>query len=380
MLIGQNTTRAKQFNKKIILEIIRKYQPIPRHEIAEKTKLTRGTISNISSELIEEGLISVSGNLDEEQARAGRRSVALEINKNAIHVIGIHISMKRIQIGLVNLTGEIVSKTYVDIHEDASTSSFNDLLIATIRQFINSVGNIKISSIGVGTSGFLNINKEVILKSNNLGIIDYPIVNEVQSAFGIPVYLENNVKAMALAEKMFGAGKVNSNFMTIYLGEGIGSGIVINNSLFQGDSIGTGEFGHVTYLPDGIPCWCGNNGCIERYASETVLLQKLEIPTVNELIKKIKGNNKDAVRELEKAGEKIGITLASLLNIIHFPVVIFSGKLANEKLPLLDAVKRIVNSRSPKIVNESVQIQQSLLGEDIGLLGSASLFLSEVYN
>src|SRR5699024_8554018 len=99
-LIGQNTMRTKKFNKKIVLEIIRKYQPISRHEIAEKAKLTRGTISNISSELIEEGLIKTQGNLNEEQVKVGRKSIALEINENVIHVIGIHISMKRIQIGL----------------------------------------------------------------------------------------------------------------------------------------------------------------------------------------------------------------------------------------------------------------------------------------
>src|SRR5699024_6089651 len=191
---------------------------ISRHEIAEKAKLTRGTISNISSELIEEGLIKTQGNLNEEQVKVGRKSIALEINENVIHVIGIHISMKRIQISLIDLYGNIVKKMNVNIDDNTSTSSFNDLLLTTINRFINKVGDTEISAIGVGISGFLDSNKEIVLRSNNLGIIDYPIVKKIQSQFDIPVYLENNVKAMALAEKMFAAGKYNSNFITIYLG------------------------------------------------------------------------------------------------------------------------------------------------------------------
>lgn len=379
-LIGQNTTRTKQLNKEIVFEIIRKHQPIPRHEIAEKTLLTRGTISNIVSDLIAEDLIKTSGTLLEEKERAGRRSVALKINSDAIHIIGIHISMRYIQFGLINLNGDLINKELVNIAEDTSTDTLNKQLLSMLNSFLMKINSTSISAIGVGVSGLVNQRGDVLVKSNHLGIKDYPIAANIQSVIDVPVYLENNAKAMANAEKMFGVGKSYSDFLAIYLGEGIGSGMVINDKLFHGNSIGIGEFGHMTYLPDGIRCWCGNRGCIERYTSEKELLKRLDISSIHELYKKVDENNSEILRGLESAGQKIGITLTSLLNMLRFPVIIFSGNLADKRLPLLSEVERIVNQYSYDSDHSPVLIHRTSLGSNIGLLGAASLALTNVFN
>src|SRR5699024_101768 len=188
-----------------------------------------------------------------------------------------------------------------------------------INIFITKEANDKnIKAIGIGVSGVINANKDTVIKSNHFNLNEYSIVKSIQSFFNIPIYLENNVKSMANAERMFGAGKYNSNFLSIHIGEGIGSGMIINDTLFHENSIGLGEFGHMTYLPDGIPCWCGNRGCIERYASENEILQRLNISSIKKLFDLINDKNTNVLRELDNVGRKVGIVLVSLVNMLRF--------------------------------------------------------------
>jgi len=380
-LIGQNTTRTKQLNKKIVLDIIRKYQPIPRYKIAEKMQLTRGTISNIVSELIKEDLIQAGGIFNEKEGRVGPRSVALELNSNAMHIIGVHISMKHVEIGLVNLSGDLLKLQNIEISQDITNNKLDQLLLYNLNIFITKEANDKnIKAIGIGVSGVVNANKDTVIKSNHFNLNEYSIVKSIQSFFNIPIYLENNVKSMANAERMFGAGKYNSNFLSIYLGDGIGSGMVINDTLFHENSIGLGEFGHMTYLPDGIPCWCGNRGCLERYASESEILNRLNLGNIEELQIKVNNNDVYTLRELKNAGEKIGIVLTSLVNILRFSEVIFSGNLVDDKYPLLNSIDYTVNKNAYNSYNKRVNVYRTSLGKNIGILGSASLALESVFD
>jgi len=381
MLLGQNTTRTKQLNKQLVLNIIRKYQPIPRYKIAKKTQLTRGTISNIVSELIEEDLITSGGAFNEDKNRVGPRSVALEINGEALQIIGVHISMNSIQIGLVNLNGELLRFQNIKIQQLITNEGLNELLINHLNSFIfEETREEKVKAIGIGVSGIVDSKKDVVIKSNHLNIDNYHIVEYLQTFFKVPIYLENNVKSMANAERMFGAGKYNSNFLSIHIGEGIGSGMIINDTLFHENSIGLGEFGHMTYLPDGIPCWCGNRGCIERYASENEILQRLNISSIKKLFDLINDKNTNVLRELDNVGRKVGIVLVSLVNMLRFSEVIFSGNLADKDLPLLNAVNETVNTSAYNSNNKRINIHQTSLGKNIGVLGAASLALESVYS
>ena len=114
-----------------------------------------------------------------------------------------------------------------------------------------------------------------IIRGNEIipGWIGTNLVERLESRFNLPAVLENDVNCAALGEKWLGAGKGQDNFICLTIGTGIGGGIVLNGSIFRGDTCVAGEFGHIQVVKDGVQCLCGKKGCYERYASAAALLR-----------------------------------------------------------------------------------------------------------
>lgn len=372
--IGQNTSRTKQINQSLVLKTLMKYQPISRQEIAEKTKLTPATITNITSQLLKDEYISEIGNVGNSKKGAGRRSVALGLNGDVIHVIGIHISLTETHIGLVNLNGEIKKEQISELPGSLNKKLFLDYLKKEIETFMEQTPESIIQSIGIGAPGLVDFKQGKIVNADHLGLKDVDLSREIEKIFNKTVLLDNNVRAMTLAEKVFGDGRFHSDFMTIFLGDGIGSGMVLNDLVYRGGSTGAGEFGHMTYMPGGIKCWCGNQGCIERYASEAEILYHLNL-SFEELKRMVENQETAAIEQLEHAGEQIGSVLTSVINMLHVPKVIMSGRLASDEYPLTKMVDKTLHERSFLARQQHVMVEPSQLGEKIGLMGAASLAL-----
>ncbi|MFB5662533.1 ROK family protein [Alteribacillus sp. HJP-4] len=372
MLVGQNTSRTKQINKSLVLQMIMKYQPISRQEIAEKTKLTRATITNITSTLIQEDYIRILGDMEEGKARAGRRSVALEINGNSTHVLGVHISLSDIEIGLINLNGNVVKEETIRLPKKMTAETFLRMLTSEMEAFVNNLHGITVHSIGIGALGLIDFHSGKLLNADHLGLKNIDVTAHIEKHFQIPVFLDNNVRAMTLAEKIFGKGTLHTDFIHIFIGQGIGAGFVIEEKLFRGGITGAGEFGHMTYIPGGEPCWCGNFGCLERYASEAAVLDKLQI-SFEELQISLQHKDEQTLQALVAAGEQIGTVLTSVMNMLHVPKVIISGRLAQSDFPVLPTIEKIVNERSFLARQQRVAVESSGLASHIGLIGAASL-------
>jgi N-acetylglucosamine repressor len=373
--IGQNTLRTKVINKSLVLQTLLDWGQISRQQIAEITSLTPATITNIAGKLIEEGLVKETGTIEGRDSRAGRKSVALDLREDTIKVIGVHIRLDYIEIGLVNLKGQLEQRHNVVMPPNISETEFQKLLTEKLTNFIDENKGISISAIGIGALGLVNFEEGEILSAINLGWSHMNLSSHIQKKFHVPVYIDNNVRAMTLAEKMFGQSKRLNNFMSIYIGQGIGAGLVINGQIYRGGITGAGEFGHMTYIPDGQPCWCGNRGCLERYASEAAITKTLNNISIPDMLEAANRGDLDTLSVLETAGESIAVVLTSFINMFHIQKVTFGGKLANEKYPLVKKIREIVNERSFLARQEEVKVEVTEMGENIGLLGAASLAL-----
>ncbi|MDQ1913442.1 ROK family transcriptional regulator [Paenibacillus sp. GD4] len=369
--VGHNTARTKQMNRSLVLQTLFRHSLISRQEIAELTKLTPATITNITRELMNDNLITEAGSLS--ASGTGRRRIGMELNADAYWVLGVHISLRRLEIGSVNLKGEVEDP---EVHELSSlnTEEFLRLLQELLERYISNRPGRIFRAIGAGIFGFVSFRTGVVNWIHS-GWTHIPLAAWLEERFGLPAYVDNNVRAMALGEKMFGDSKDISDFMSVFIGTGIGSGLVINDTIFRSGYMETGEFGfgHMTYIPDGIPCWCGNRGCLERYASESSILETLGLSKMDELLSKYREQDPKAVALLHETGRIIGKVLVSFLNMLHVKRIVIGGRLASKELPLLKEIREIVRERSVTMRYSQIEITASTLGREIGMISAAAL-------
>ncbi|OLO26582.1 hypothetical protein BTA37_27690 [Priestia megaterium] len=375
MLKGQNTTRTKQLNQSLVLKLLLQNGPMSRQQISEITDLTPATITYISAELIEQGLVMEKGDLQNTKPRAGRKSVALDLNGDSYWVLGINTSMEKLKMGLVNLKGMITDVQSIPVPSKFNTEEFLSFLAKQIKMYLQAHPEVKVSGVGIGALGAVDLEKGKLLGNDRLGWPDVDLISYLQKEITVPIFLDNNVSAMTLAEKMFGNSKQFTDFMCIYLGHRIGAGLVLKNELYRNGRTGAGEFGHMTYMPEGRTCWCGNKGCLNQYASEEAILNELQATNVDEVLQRAVDGEVQTINTLEKAAECISIVLSSFINMVNLKKVVLCGTLSSFLLPVADIIRKEVNQRPYLARIDHIEIESSKLGDNIEVIGAGGLAL-----
>lgn len=374
-LIGHNMTRTKITNKSLILQSLLRFGSISRQQISELTQLTPATITNLSRELIEEGLLRELGDMEQAQKRVGRKSISLDLNDDMYWVLAIFVHKTKIDFGLVNLKGKVMQRKEVTIKPKLDQTKFLDLLEHEIRAYIEKYNNEHICAIGISTMGRVNFEQGILLHEETLQWHNVPVVDTLMNKFNLPVYMDNDARAMTLGEQLYGKSKLESDFLYVFIGdEGIGSGLVLANQIYRGGTSGASQFGHMTYLPDGEPCWCGNKGCVELYASIPALLKELKMDET-EFLTSMSAKEPETMTALSNAGERIGIALTSFINFIYVEKIIISSIIADEEYPFIHKVRETISQRSFIAKHNQIDIVSSSIKQDVGLIGAASLAL-----
>src|ERR1051326_3297887 len=236
--------------------------------------------------------------------------------------------------------------------------------------------------VGIGVPGFIIIEKGIIVGSNNLPDFEgVPIRDEIEKLLGARVVLENDANAAAVGEKWMGAGKGVNDLVLLTLGTGIGGGIISGGKLIRGFVGMGGELGHITVVPNGNPCGCGNRGCLEKHASATAISAMARLTQLGHDLSAAQvydlavGGNEKAKAIFEAMGEYLGIALAMLVNTFNFPLYLLSGG----PLPAWDyfapTMFAEVKRRSFTYRNTETHIERATLGNEAGLFGAAYLGL-----
>ena len=258
-------------------------------------------------------------------------------------------------------------------------------IVSTIGKVRDRIPHGVLRGVGIGVPGFIDIQAGVVVGSSNLpGFNDFPVRDHIQKQLGIPIILENDATAAALGEKWIGAGQNVKDLILLTLGTGIGGGVITDGKILHGSHGMAGEFGHMTVYPDGNPCGCGNNGCLEKHASATAIAAMgrmmhfgVEINTAEDVFNLAKAGNERAHWVFQSVGRALGIALASLINAFNFPLYLLSGG----PLPAWDyfapSMLEEVRKRSFTFARTGTRIEKAVLGGDAGLLGAAYLPLQE---
>lgn len=313
--------------------------------------------------------------------------------------VGIDFGGTGIKVGIIDETGKIVIKDQF-VTDPAKDGEAIVAHIAECAQKVMDDSGIPqedILGIGIGSPGLLNPETgQLKIVTNVPNLNDVYLAPGISKHLGKPAFLDNDVNAMSLGEFYYGSGKGKKNVIALTVGTGVGGGIILNGELYRGTTFTAGEIGHMSIDRDGKPCGCGNYGCLERYVGKEGIIERFEIyrsKGIETSIEKYLENGKVTPRAISMAasagdflsievlkeiGEILGHAIASLVNVLNPEMVIIGGGISNAGDLLMEPVKMGMLKHAYTIPAAAVEIVRAKLGNDAGLVGSASLVVANL--
>lgn len=392
-LIPVSYKLLKGMNESLILSVIRKNKYISRSDIAKITNLTPPTVTNIINKLIDNGLVK-EDKIGE--SNGGRPPVFLKINSKAFNIILVLIGTNTMKYYLVD--AEIKS---LKIKSSSIKNKEGELIIQELIETINEfkkVSKSKVAGIGVVVRGPVKSYEGISVFSPNIGWRNVPIKKIIEKECRIPLFLENDVRAMALGEFYNDAAKDVEDMIFLKVGYGIGSTIIINGKIYRGKNEMAGEIGHTTLDISGSLCSCGNYGCFETLASEKALVnnvikrikegsQSLVLDYVDGDIENIEPeiiykaaakNDKVSLNELSNVARYLGIGISNIINIFNPELVVIAGGIVRARQYIEEILFRTIENRALEGSYTGCRIEFSNPNYDAAFVGIENIVLDSI--
>ena len=376
----------KESSISFVLDTIRKYGPINRYEIARKTSLSPATVTNITDKLIKAGFIS---EVPSSVSKRGRKPINLTLsNKNHLS-IGIEIDAHYITGVVIGLDGDVQKSERIEVNSSTPEDIFQET-VKVYNSLVSGLDRRKIIGLGIGIPGLIDPKNRKVAFSAVLGWRDVS-VDGFLGIMDVPIFIEDNVRAITLGELWYGAGIGKDNLLCIGAGRGISAGIVIDGAIYSGPNDRAGEFGHMVIEKDGKKCKCGNYGCLEPYVSTETIIEKVlegiennaytrfspkdEDRLFEEIVQAGKEGDKFILNIFEEVGEYLGIGIANIINFFNPELIILADELSKAGELILEPVKRAIRLHALPPIPEIVI---SKLGALACAIGSATLAVKEL--
>lgn len=376
-----------------IFERVRAAGLIPRVEVAKALGVSPASVTTLTSELIDLGLLEeVAAPRSGGDHARGRPPVALGVRPDAHYVAGIKLSDRQHTAVIVDFAGNVIASEAVT---RTSMSQDSDALLDICENLINAVAKEsgilpkQLSSIGIGVPGFVESTSGRVVWSPIITERKFDFAGAASVRFGLPVTIDNDANLVALAELWFGAGRELSDFAVITIEHGVGMGYVMNHRLFRGaEGLGT-ELGHIKVQLDGALCRCGQRGCLEAYVADYALAREATTalnfeatdtlgvaPLLEHLYQQAKDGNASARSIFNRAGRYLAVGLANVVNLFDPARIFLSGErmqydflYANDVLSEMNML--VLNSR-----RDVTPIEVHSWGDLLWARGAAALALS----
>jgi N-acetylglucosamine repressor len=380
--------QTRQHNHRLVLRTVYDFGPISRAEVARTTGLTRTTVSDVVTDLLDDGMVEEVGR---GPSSGGKAPILLSIVGDARQVIGLDLGEGTFAGAFVNLRGEI--RRVVELPVDGRNG--DDALAIVFRlvdELIAEAGSPPLG-IGVGTPGLVDTRTGTIRWAVNLDWQDLPLGGLLTERYGLPANVANDSQAAALAEYTFGDGRRLPNLITIKVGRGIGAGLVLNGSLFQGDGFGAGEIGHVAVVDDGAACHCGRFGCLETVASSGAITARaagLAVELGSPLAARSRAGElafDDVVRAFAagdpaartaalEAARYLGQAIAGLIGALNISRIVLDGPVTAFGDDWLATIADEARRRSLGMLSRDTEIEFGRLAPNVVVLGASALLIT----
>jgi glucokinase-like ROK family protein len=391
-------TLLREINLSTVLRYLQAGPAESRASLANLTGLNKTTVSSLVEELLERGLVHEVGLAT---SAGGRPATLLELNPQAGRIIGVELGVDFISVILTNLAGQLTWQRVQETDPAQPQQAIINLalsLVAEVQQISQAEG-MRLLGLGLTVPGMVNVTNGMLLFSPNLQWRNVPLGQIFAEYTGIPVFVENDANAAALAEHFFGAARRVQNFIFLTIGVGIGGGLFLNGHLYRGASGLAGEIGHTSLTSNGNrPCRCGNRGCWETSSNQYALIERvralLDVGQCSLVTQLIAEQNTrltlaviaqaagagDAVvlEALAETGAAIGLGVANLINTFNPEMVVVGGAMNVAGDYLLPAIKEVVAKRTLTEAQPQTQIVLSTFGPAASVIGAAALVVNAI--
>ena len=316
---------------------------------------------------------------------------------NDDYVVGVDMGGTKILAAVIDAKGEIVQQAKRATKPKKGPEEVIERITRCIREAIDSaeLNPSQIRAIGIGSPGPLDPETGVIIFAPNLGWSNVPLKAKLEANLSIPTFVDNDVNVGTLGEYAFGAGRGVKNLVGIFVGTGIGGGIILDGKLFHGVNKTAGEVGHMIVEVKGPRCGCGNFGCLEAVASRTAItrdLQKailkkgkkskltelnggnLDLIRSKAIARAVKQGDKPTIKVVQRAAKYLGISVASIVHFLNPEMVVLGGGVVEAMGDsLLDPIRHAAAEYALPTTMDGVQIVAATLGDNAGVIGASVL-------
>ncbi len=393
-----NRELIKDLNRNLVLNLIKNRGPISRTQIAKEARLSMATVSGVTATLLKNGLIQPVG---QGESSGGRKPVLLRLDSHAGYVVGLKVTEHRLICALTDLDANVVHRSTFPFDAAPGVKAALDSTAQAIRTVVLESGiNLdKVIGVGIGLSGVIDGEAGICRYSAILGWRDVKISGPLEKRLKLPVYVDNDVNTLTIAEQWFGYGREHDHFLVVTIGRGIGMGMVVNGQFYRGAFGGAGEFGHTTMGEDGPLCDCGKRGCLEAWAADPAVVrlaveaaQRGESPGLARLLEEsgdgltldlvasaAEGGDRTAREILARSGYRLGVGIANLVSIFNPQLVIVGGEGVRAGEFRLGPMREAIRQHAFNGLAQGLEIIIEPSGDDAWARGAASLVLGEVF-
>ncbi len=374
-----NVDLVKQLNGAVVYRLIDQQGPISRIQIADVSSLAPASVTKITRQLLERGLIK---EVAQQASTGGRRAISLTSENADFHSLAIKLGRDHITLALVDLSGFALI-SHDEPFEYTNQNDFLDRLKENIHQFIVKHENLfkEFIAIAIVLPGLIDSDTGIVEYMPTIDVDKLPLSAIIREEFGVKCFIGNDIRGQALAEHYFGASKNYHDSLLVSVHNGTGAGIIVNGQIFLGFNRNVGEIGHIQIDPLGKKCQCGNYGCLETIASNPALIEEAENllsighPSmlqrekvdVSGICEAAMAGDELAKQLLVRLGNQLGKAIAITVNLFNPQQIIISGGITQAEDIIFPAIRRCIENQSLTIFHQNLPIVKASLSEQPSL-------------
>ena len=325
---GADNTRGRLFAE------ILTAGPLSRTQLSQRSGLSQSTVTKVVNPLIDAGFVTETG---EQSGAIGRPQRLLAVAADRRAAIGVKIGPGAVTGVLTDLRAQVLGRRTRPLTAGHDPSAALSAAAAVVWDLLagHPEAREKLIGVGVGLGGHVEPDSGRVVRSGVLGWSGVEVGAPLAAATGVPTVVGNDVDALAVAERWFGAGREANGFALVTVGPGVGCGLFIGDELITGAAGLAGELGHIPMQVNGVLCTCGNHGCLETLASDDAVLRQItenggpSHSTIEDAVKAARAGDAVAVAAFESMGDVLGRALATLCNLINPDRIVLAGERAS---------------------------------------------------
>ncbi|MBW7982613.1 DNA-binding transcriptional regulator NagC [Enterobacillus tribolii] len=368
-----NVDLVKQLNSAVVYRLIDQQGPISRIQIAELSQLAPASVTKITRQLLERGLIK---EVDQQASTGGRRAISIVPETRLFNTVAVRLGRHDATLTLYDMSGKSLAEEHYPLPE-RTQETVEAALLTAIDHFIQ-VNQRKIReliAIAVVLPGLVDPDLGIVRYMPHINVNNWPLVEVMEARFRVTSFVGHDIRSLALAEHYFGATRDCEDSLLVRLHRGTGAGIIVNGNTFLGRNGNVGEIGHIQIDPLGERCHCGNFGCLETIAANAAIEQRVrhlleqghpskltqEDCSIHAICKAANKGDALASEVIDHVGRNLGRAIAITINLFNPQKVVIAGEITEAEKVLLPAIQSCINTQVLKDFRKNLPVVTSEL-------------------